>query len=256
MSNFDYLSRLENDLVSQFRHQSNTKVLMTAIAKQLQEFYEVQEELIAMRWLKNATGKQLDGIGDIVVLTRAEATRLERSKSNSNEVNDDLYRKYLYYKLFLNTSTGTRKEIMKALSFFWNEAPLYYSEKPEFPATIFVETPELSANVPIEGLLEAPIIKPAGVRFIVQVNTKTTNDECKLYLALSPAVKGTLTHIPIIEQNAPTGQFKTSYRGLSVVKITSIQIPEIEQTVKESNIKVVGVQECMFTETNIGEIAN
>lgn len=223
-NNMDYLHKLTNDLLAQFRRQPNTQVLMSAIAKQLQSVYEVYEQLIVKRWLSNAEGKQLDGIGDIVVLSRTDAAKLELGNSNAGKIDDKVYRKYLYYKIFLNTSTGTRKEIMKALRFFWSEAPLYYSENPIFPATIFVDTPELAPDVPIDGLLEAPIIKPAGVRFIVRINTKTENN-----------------------------QYKFRIVGLSVVKITKTQVSEVEQNVLRKKLHISYAPQWKMTRSDTGE---
>jgi hypothetical protein len=184
---------------------------MSAVAKQLQDVRLAQEQLHTLRWLTNAEGKQLDGIGDIVLMSRSDAAKLEIGKPDASAVDDTVYRKYLCYKIFLNTSKGTRKEIMKALRFFWSEAPLYYSEDPKYPATIFVDTAELAPDVPIGGLLDAPIIKPAGVRFIVRVNTKTPNDLYRLrYVGLS-VVKITTTQVLELAQQAMPKQLRTKY---------------------------------------------
>jgi hypothetical protein len=218
------MRKLNADLVSQFRNQPNITGLMSTVARQLQDVHGAHEQLNTLRWLQNAEGKQLDGIGDIVVMTRADAAVYEIGKPDASAVTDKVYRKYLYYKMFLNTSTGTRREVMKALRFFWDEAPLYYSENPKYPATIFVTTPFLAPDVPIEGLLEAPIVKPAGVRFIIYIKTRTQND------------------LQIIR-----------HIGLSVVKITTTQVLGFDQPAVSRELRTKNSPQWKVTVTNTGE---
>jgi hypothetical protein len=248
----EYLQKLNADLVSQFRRQPNITGFMSTVAKQLQDVHGAHEQLNTMRWLQNAEGKQLDGIGAIVVMSRADAALFEIGKPDASAVNDTVYRKYLYYKMFLNTSTGTRREVMKALRFFWDEAPLYYSENPDYPATIFVSTPPLAPDVPIEGLLEAPIVKPAGVRFIIQINTRTYNDlQIIRHIGLS-VVKVTVTQVLEVAHEGVSRQFR--HKSSPLWKITDHDMPPtIPQAITE-RLRPVNAPQWKVTQTNTEEV--
>jgi uncharacterized phage protein gp47/JayE len=72
----NYLTKITADLVTQFREQSNTTAILEAVAEQLQGVHTFYEQLRTLRRLETAAGKQLDGIGNIVVMSRSEAAAL------------------------------------------------------------------------------------------------------------------------------------------------------------------------------------
>ena len=72
----DYVATLKNDLVEQFRGKANIEALMEVIGAQLQQVYDFYDQLRQDRGVHTADGKQLDGVGDIVVMTRMEAGKL------------------------------------------------------------------------------------------------------------------------------------------------------------------------------------
>jgi hypothetical protein len=185
-----------DDLIAQFKRQPNTEALMAAGAKQLQALYAAQEQLNELRWLTKAEGKQLDGIGEIVVLSRSDAAKMELGKPDAGKIDDEAFRKYLYYKMFLNTSAGTRKDVYKALRMFWNRTPLFYSEDPNHPATMFFTTPMLSSDIDtadLENLFLAPKIKPAGValKILARKEVPTRSDIFIKHLGRQTAEFGT-----------------------------------------------------------------
>ena len=141
MADFDYLKKLENDMPQQFKDKPNIEVLLKALAKQLQEVYQFFADLRDKRSLQTAVGRQLDGIGDIVVLSRDDADMLAGLAERRLAMNDELYREYLLYKIHINTNTCTYLDVYRALKMFWNVSPLYYEERPEWPATMFFSTP-------------------------------------------------------------------------------------------------------------------
>lgn len=122
------------DVPEQFKRQPNIKVLLDALAAQLDELATFYRDLLTARTIANAEGKQLDYIGDIVCLTRAEASAISAS---SGIMDDDLYRRYLLYKISLNTSSCTLQDIYDAVHAFSSDIALY-SEDIMHQATIIL----------------------------------------------------------------------------------------------------------------------
>lgn len=173
MADFDYLCKLKNDMPQQFKNKPNIEVLLKALARQLQEVYQFFADLRDKRSLQTAVGKQLDGIGDIVVLSRDEADKLAGLAERSLAMNDELYRDYLLYKIHINTNICTYLDVYRALKMFWNVSPLYYEERPEWPATMFFSTPVLRPEDMPERLFRVPVVKAAGVMLKIIVTTET-----------------------------------------------------------------------------------
>lgn len=165
----DFLAGRIEDLPHQFKGKKRIDGLLYALARQFEDLICVAGQLREERWLLNAEGRQLDGIGDIVCMTRVEATELELQGKTVSSMNDGRYRDYLAYKMFLNASWCTRSEIMRSLRFFFDEFTLYYAEDPAHPATIFIDTPPIDMAFPVERLTNLRIPKPAGVQFQVRV---------------------------------------------------------------------------------------
>lgn len=163
MPDFDYLQEMIDDMPEQFRGGQNTKIFVAALARQLQEAYRFLADLRDKRSLETAVGIQLDGIGDIVVLTRDEAARMIDFADKGEAMDDELYREYLRYKVHVNTNVGTYRDVHKALQMFWSTSPLYYSEKAEAPATMFFTTSVNDPEAMTDMLAKIPVIKPAGV---------------------------------------------------------------------------------------------
>lgn len=178
------LAELIADLPHQFRGKKRIEGLLYAISRQFEDLFCVADQLREERWLRNAEGRQLDGIGDIVCMTRVEAMELELQGKTISGMTDERYRDYLAYKMFLNASWCTRAEIMRSLRFFFDEFPLYYSEDTAHPATIFIDTPAIDMSFPVERLTNIRIPKPAGVQFQVRVrySISTVDDLIGLFL--------------------------------------------------------------------------
>lgn len=168
----DYTALLKQDLVEQFKDKPVIAAIVEAIGEQLTDvwyfFYQLQTE----RSVKTSVGKQLDGVGDIVVLTRKEAGELASLSQSSYLVDDETYRKFIIYKIWKNTNSCTYNDIVNSFKMFWDK-PLYYSERPDVPATMIFESNELSPDDDVQKLLTAPFIKAAGVAIKVIAYTKT-----------------------------------------------------------------------------------
>jgi hypothetical protein len=164
MMEFDaYFEKLRRDLLEQFKGKPNIEVFQKAFARQLDDLYKFFDDLNTLRWLRTAEGKQLDGIGDIVVLSWTEALAIAKLADQYVPMDDDLYRLYLTWKIALNTSNCTHTDRHRALKLFWDKTPLIYSEDVAHPATIFITVPEVIAGSNVAVFRIAALIKAAGV---------------------------------------------------------------------------------------------
>lgn len=161
----DVLAYWFDDIPMQFKGKKKIKILHDAFARQLQEVKDFLLELDVNRRIETAEGEQLDRIGDIVCLTRAQAGLYTGDPIPVNVLDDKTYRKFLKYKILLNTSYCTYDELIKGLNYFFIDYNIYYMEDPEWPATIVFKVPSEVGSV----LTETPIIKAAGVGYRIIV---------------------------------------------------------------------------------------
>ena len=220
----DYLKFMTSDLLMQFRGENckNNIVLLSAIAKQLDDLFEMFRQLEEKTFLRRlndnesgdslelgAHGIQLDRIGEIVDLTRKQATfvsskiqsvaDIDKSGGISDDtlmsfikenftmyypgdaLSDAEFSEYLYYKIFLNSSYCTYADVIKSLEMFWSKTPIYYQEDPEEPATIFLSTPGLKPEQNARLFFLAPVVKAAGVRIFREAVTTDEVIESTVY---------------------------------------------------------------------------
>ena len=177
----DYVATLKNDLVEQFRGKANIEALMEVIGAQLQQVYDFYDQLRQDRGVHTAVGKQLDGVGDIVVMTRMEAGKLAGDPIPFEVIDDETYRRYLIYKILKNTCDCTYPDIIKAFRMFWDR-PLYYKEDPAEPATMIFDTGEMDGTVDTTPLFTTPLLRAAGVTLKLYARTKTEMETAKLYI--------------------------------------------------------------------------
>ena len=167
-----YTEKLKNDLVEQFKDKPVINALMETVGEQLTDLSRFFEELKENRSLQKAKGKQLDGIGNTVVLSRKEAGELACINESVYVLTDEEYRKYLMYKIWKNNCNCTYSDIIKSFRMFWDK-PLYYSEKPEYPATMVFESSILAPEDNASRLLSIPLVKAAGVGILLIAYTVT-----------------------------------------------------------------------------------
>lgn len=126
--------------LGQFAGKPKLEALVKALLQPAQGIQGALRDLFDKRWLDQAEGEQLDGIGEIVGLSRVidEAiltkffgfagqpsiggfgeARIRRAYENplvgSTTLQDPEYRKLLYWKIALNNGHGTAPEIVAAL---------------------------------------------------------------------------------------------------------------------------------------------
>lgn len=137
----EYFETIYSEIPMQFKAQSKIRLLLEAFAEQLDDIKEFYSQLLSARELKNASGVQLDYIGDILSLSRAEASAIS---GISAEMDDELYRKFLAYKITLNSSHCTYQDVIDAISMFTKDVA-FYREEVDKPATMILKvTTELA----------------------------------------------------------------------------------------------------------------
>lgn len=172
-----------DDVPEQFKRQTNISVLFNALAEQLDSLATFYRDLLTARTIASAVGKQLDYIGDIVSLTRAEASAIS---AMGDIMDDDLYRRYLLYKISLNTSDCTLQDIYGAIQAFAKDIAIY-SEDITKQATIILEM----SDTMYELFHNFKFAKAAGVKLEFDTFPTTNGDEFKLksYFSYLPVEK-------------------------------------------------------------------
>ena len=157
----DYIKKLRDDTLEQFKDRPKIDALHQVIGRQLNEVFRFFEQIRTETDVDNAVGQQLDGIGDIVVLSRPDAGKLLTGQEAIASPDDETYRRYLIYKILKNTCDCTYADIMKAIGMFWKGPPLRYSEDPDKPATICFDF-EASKDL-ADQAIGIPFVKAGGV---------------------------------------------------------------------------------------------
>lgn len=195
----DYIALLKEDLVEQFKGKANIESLAEVVGAELQQVFDFYQQLRDERDVYTAVGKQLDGVGNIVDMTRKEAGKLAGDPIPFNIIDDDTYRQYLIYKILKNNSDCTYPEIIKAFRMFWDK-PLYYTEDPDQPATMIFDTGEMPGTVDTTPLFRTPLIRAAGVTLKLYARTKTEMDPANVYLLSGLGYAVTESILPVLER--------------------------------------------------------
>lgn len=232
----DFTEKLKSDLLSQFVGKPNLNAIMNAFGNQLSDVYQFYSQLQTMRSVTTAIGQQLDGIGDIVDLSRLEAgalSTLTNMENVGNILDDENFRTFLFYKIWKNTNVCTYPDIIKSFQMFW-DLPLYYSESPDEPATMILSSDILMPEDNAYKLLTAPIIKAAGVKLIIRTITVADLSELTVVPYLNSAIISKVELPEILpehdfEKDLYVGGLFTSIQSSAVVEV----LPEhkFEQTI-------------------------
>ena len=172
----DWIQKLEDDLIEQFRGQPKIAVFQKAVARQLDELYAFFYQLYTLQWLDKAEGVQLDGIGNIVDLSRTDALIWANMAGQYIPMEDSLYRFYLWFKIFLNTSDGRYADVARTLKMFWPDTTFFYSEDTGIPATMFFTSEPVALTTDFRILQAVTRVKAAGValKFIIRADAGQT----------------------------------------------------------------------------------
>lgn len=222
----DYVTTLKEDLVEQFRGKANIESLMEVIGIELQAVFDFYEQLRNERDLKTAVGKQLDGVGDIAVLTRKEAGQLAGNPIPFEVIDDETYRQYLIFKILKNTCDCTYPDIIKAFRMFWDR-PLYYTEDPDQPATMIFDTGEMEGLVDTRPLFTTPLLRAAGVTLRLYARTSTEMERASVNILSGLGYALTVTELPDLEREIDFGT--TVHAGSLFSRVTQDALPELER---------------------------
>ena len=164
----DYISKLDSDLLEQFKKRENISVLTKAVGRQMNELYAFFESLKTERYIRTASGIQLDNIGEILALTRRQAQEI---LGIYEPLNDEMYRKMLVYKAQLNFGDATYKAIMNTLKVIHgDDMPFYVVEELEHPATLILETKKSPSEESVQSMLDTPVPRAGGVGLIIRAH--------------------------------------------------------------------------------------
>lgn len=166
MEDFDreittYEMQMLSDLAEQFKEKPNIAALCQVLAKQLQDVYAFLKSVGVETQIDEATGAQLDNIGKIVGLSRAEAVALAEEIGFVYDDEDELYRLFLKYKMFSNTATGTYLDVKAAVNMICGGTVRY--EEAQRPDAEFSLAYDQFSGIDYGLLGTFPIVKPAGV---------------------------------------------------------------------------------------------
>lgn len=157
-----------SDLPQQFLGKDRIYAVIKAFSKQLQEIQCVFDDLNNLTDIDNAIGQNLDMVGNIVSLTRKDATAIIR-RANDDVLTDDIYRQTLRYKILKNSSDCTYEDIMGAVSLLRDTRNIAYKEPPERPATVLLSIPTVSLDSIDPAVGRVLAIKSSGVAIIYTV---------------------------------------------------------------------------------------
>ena len=133
-------------LAGQFQQSPKIKGMLEAVIGPLDDVLTDIDTLKNQRWIDTAVGVQLDGCGEIVG---------EARKGRS----DDEYRSVLKFRVFVNISSGTPRDMQQALAFLVGGDDKQYIEV--YPATVMLFSD--GPNPPIDIHDQIQDIAPAGI---------------------------------------------------------------------------------------------
>lgn len=195
----DYIKFLEYDTAQQFRvnkldddaeterdNKNKIRTLLEVLGEQLDDVFQFFNRMKTCLWIDSlpedygtpysdlgyyvATGKQLDGIGDLVVLSRDEAKAMYPLRGD-NLADDEVYRRYLKYKIVQNYFICTYYDVRRSIQMFWRGPTINVSEDPEYPARIILSFDEEGTNA--RDIVSLPLARGAGIGLLIRPKITT-----------------------------------------------------------------------------------
>ena len=133
-------------LLEQFKNKTNVESLVEAFIAPVQELEGVVFDVLEGRWIDNAVGAQLDGIGEIVGLDRGALSA------------DSDYRIRLKTRIRLNYASGIYEDIYDVLNLMLGDVDNPWRYEEHYPASfnvVMTETVSQSASVLAEIIGDA-----------------------------------------------------------------------------------------------------
>jgi len=144
-------------LIEQFTESEKLHEFLRSFLRQAELALNSCISLSQLRTLRLAYGQQLDGLGDILEELRAGR-------------NDDDYRSALYFRVFINGSSGEPETLINACKVMTKANKVSYLEM--YPATVVLHSDGTILNSEIAGYLQG--IAPAGVKVLLTGLTNKT----------------------------------------------------------------------------------
>lgn len=138
----DHISRGLSRLPYQFTDSLNLRHLIEIHLKEIQEIEYACQDVLRQKDIEYATGVQLDGIGELVGVTRSH---------NQSDLN---FRKTIKLKIMVNSSEGTYPEVYEILKFALETNNVEII--PEYPAGfLFIADVPIPQNSVLEMVKDA-----------------------------------------------------------------------------------------------------
>jgi len=166
----NYYDRVVALLASQFQSnpesgRTNFQKMLFAFCTMAQSLQTQETNLQTLRYLNTAEGVQLDGLGQILGLSRIPGQ------------SDASYREDLLFQIFVNSSSATPEDMIYILSYLTNASKVWYREI--YPASYVMATNGLEFPVapenPSDYVKLIQSVSPAGVEFSAIIATYNTN---------------------------------------------------------------------------------
>ncbi len=151
----------KGNLLEVFKGKSGWAGILDSYSAQVQDVENVLFELIEERFLDDAVGVQLDGIGQIVGAPR-------------EGLSDDDYRLRLRVQILINRSSGTIEDLLEIVALMIQDVTNTIVLTESFPAYIQIEVTEATT---VDGFSVAALVKKAkagGVRLVFVWNSTIT----------------------------------------------------------------------------------
>lgn len=176
-----------DDLPWQFQNQKRIEILLKAFAKQMQEVADMFVDLYELTDIDLAVGKNLDFVGTIIPLSRAEAG--EYIGMNAG-IDDETYRRVLRSKLARNVNNCTYYDLQETLLQLGSQGKFTYQENANNPATIIFEAAAKNLGTDDRWIFYYPLDKAAGVQIKLKqdISVDTTTLKVGLNLRTRKAV--------------------------------------------------------------------
>ncbi len=156
----DHAGKAKANLLEEFKGLPNWEKLLDVYSRQIQDLEDMFFELIEKRFIDDAVGAQLDGLGRIIGAPR-------------NGLADEPYRVQLRVQIRINRSSGTVEDIISVVALLATN-PVHVRIFP--PASFVVTLNDAVATVPVE--LAAPVgnARMAGVGTSIEFTQSDDDD--------------------------------------------------------------------------------
>lgn len=153
----NYAERLKSLLLYQFQQKPNFISFVDGFAVSAQDLEDELYRFFSELSLNNATGAQLDGIGEILGESRLART-------------DDDYRAFLSVRISINVSRGEPETLISVLAAITESTFILFTEVYPARVEMFFNGPTIPTNL-IDNM---NLVKPAGVQLVLISNPTGT----------------------------------------------------------------------------------